>query len=713
MHEAFVAVFGSDGQLHYSSFLGGSADDSADDLAIGPDFAAFVVGYTNSPNFPTTPSAFDSIFSTSSEGFVTKLSTGLEYPVSLTLSPTSAVKTINTNYTLTATVHGDQGGLVPSAIVRFVIDGTAATTTNTCTSDVSGACSVSYTSAVADAQTITAWADMDADGLQDLAEPTSSADLRWLPVHSGILRGTVANDFTGAPIAGITVKIYADEIAGGGTFVTGPDGSFEAVLSPGLYWVQALGAPDFVDEAYPNDPCVPFCGIRSGRPVNVSVNGVTTIAFSVSPATNIRGIVTNAATNQSLPNVNVHIYHADGAIAINTKTDATGQYSVSLPASNYRAFTSGTAGFVDELWDDILCPVGCPLASGTLIVGPVGGVAIADFRLQPQGGGITGRVTDESGQPIAGITAIVFNSSGVGVASAVTSANGEYLTGDLPTGNYFVKTHNTLGFVDELFPNIACATGCVVTTGTGVPHTAGFTGGEADFMLAVGGRIRGTVTGQGNPLPNAPVHVYSGQTGALLFSAVTGGSGSYETPALPLGAYYARTGNTAGYANEGFENVDCALVCDPSTGTPIWVIPGAIATATFDLGPNTPVRESNFIIPELPNGTTPTGLMFFGLTAPGRTTVTASATGPALPSGYSLGDQPVFHTLQTTASFNVGAIVCFVYQGTNFDNLSAIKLLQHQGGAWNDITTSGSPGQHVCGITASLSQFVVVEQTGP
>jgi hypothetical protein len=713
--EGTVVVMGPRGELLYSTFLGGTFNDYVSDVALDATGAIYATGFTQSPNFPVSSGAFDTTLGGPSDHFVTKFSIDLPHPASITVSPKSLTRAIFTNATL-GTVVRDANGAPLAGVVVGIRDSNYSLSFGRCRTGMTGQCFDTYIEFEPGVDTIITWADIDADDVQDPDEPYDVATVTWLAPGTGALHGVVTNTATSAAVAGTAVGVFDAAGAAIGSAITSEDGRFAVNNLPdGFYFARTSGTADLIDELYDDIACETGCAVTSGTAISVGSGLATSIAFSLSPAAALEGVVRNAITNAPIASAQVNVFSSTGAPVANAVTDGNGFYRIdNLGNDLYRARTTNSAGFVDEVFDDISCALGCSITSGTPISTTAGETSFADFGLLPAGGGIAGKIENTAtGEPIPGITAIVFDSVGAGVASAITNANGEYLTGDLPTGTYYVKTANTSGFIDELFDDVHCAVGCMVTNGTVVTHAAWQTGGYANFALDVGGRIRGRVTGEGVPLPNAPVHVYSGQTGALLFSAVTDSSGSYETPALPLGAYYARTGNAAGYANVGFENVDCALVCDPSTGTPIWVIPGAIATATFDLGPNTPVRESNFIIPELPNGTTPTGLMFFGLTAPGRTTVTASATGPALPSGYSLGDQPVFHTLQTTASFNVGAIVCFVYQGTNFDNLSAIKLLQHQGGAWNDITTSGSPGQHVCGITASLSQFVVVEQTGP
>ena len=62
--------------LLYSTYLGGTATDEADGLAIDGAGAAYLAGYTASSNFPTTPGAFDTTWnggSPYSEAFVTKI----------------------------------------------------------------------------------------------------------------------------------------------------------------------------------------------------------------------------------------------------------------------------------------------------------------------------------------------------------------------------------------------------------------------------------------------------------------------------------------------------------------------------------------------------------------------------------------------------------------------------------------------------------------
>jgi YVTN family beta-propeller protein len=79
-HRAYVVKLNPSGvALVYGTFLGGSSDESG--LAIAADNAgnAYVTGRTSSPNFPTSENAFDKTFDgTWSDAFITKLATGAE-----------------------------------------------------------------------------------------------------------------------------------------------------------------------------------------------------------------------------------------------------------------------------------------------------------------------------------------------------------------------------------------------------------------------------------------------------------------------------------------------------------------------------------------------------------------------------------------------------------------------------------------------------------
>jgi hypothetical protein len=103
-YDAFVArVAPGGGSLPYSTFLGGSAYDYPFDVALDGAGSAYVVGRTDSPDFPTTAGAFQQDSGGGSDGWVAKLAwsgslqwctrlggTGFDWPFAIAVSPSGS-----------------------------------------------------------------------------------------------------------------------------------------------------------------------------------------------------------------------------------------------------------------------------------------------------------------------------------------------------------------------------------------------------------------------------------------------------------------------------------------------------------------------------------------------------------------------------------------------------------------------------------------------
>ncbi len=69
--DLFVAKISADGtSLEYLTYLGGSEADQPRDIAVGDDGVAYVVGVTESSDFPTTAACYDASYNGSGDGFV-------------------------------------------------------------------------------------------------------------------------------------------------------------------------------------------------------------------------------------------------------------------------------------------------------------------------------------------------------------------------------------------------------------------------------------------------------------------------------------------------------------------------------------------------------------------------------------------------------------------------------------------------------------------
>jgi hypothetical protein len=75
-YDAFVTRLDTSGSaLLYSTYLGGTAEDGGSDVAVDDSRNAYVTGLTLSPDYPTTPGAYDTTFNGSSDAIVAQLDT--------------------------------------------------------------------------------------------------------------------------------------------------------------------------------------------------------------------------------------------------------------------------------------------------------------------------------------------------------------------------------------------------------------------------------------------------------------------------------------------------------------------------------------------------------------------------------------------------------------------------------------------------------------
>jgi len=72
-----VVKLNADGTgLAYSTFLGGADSDWGSGIAVDSSGAAYVMGGTESSDFPTTTGAFDTTYNAGEDAFVAKLALG-------------------------------------------------------------------------------------------------------------------------------------------------------------------------------------------------------------------------------------------------------------------------------------------------------------------------------------------------------------------------------------------------------------------------------------------------------------------------------------------------------------------------------------------------------------------------------------------------------------------------------------------------------------
>jgi len=129
----------------------------------------------------------------------------------------------------------------------------------------------------------------------------------------------------------------------------------------------------------------------------------------------------------------------------------------------------------------------------------------------------------------------------------------------------------------------------------------------------------------------------------------------------------------------------------------------------------TPIGANVTVTPADPNpavhGTSVT-VIFSEVTVAGITSVASTQSGTQPPTGFSLGDTPVYFEITTSPEtvFTPPITVCIKYTGISFVDESKLRLFHQTGGVWEDVTTSlDTVNDKICGASSSLSPFVPME----
>jgi hypothetical protein len=191
-------------------------------------------------------------------------------------------------------------------------------------------------------------------------------------------------------------------------------------------------------------------------------------------------------------------------------------------------------------------------------------------------GTIAGQVTNQSGEPLAGVwvDACEYSDEPQFCRSGHTKENGEYYVAGLLPGDYRVQTRGE-GYAGEFYNDTyqwPDATPVVVNSGV--------TTGGIDFELALGGSISGTVFDEsGLPLSNIAVDIEEGGYGTC-----TDENGNYRMSGMLLGTYTLVAGrdfcNPHNYIEGRIENVELTEATPDVDGVDFKLILGGSISGT-------------------------------------------------------------------------------------------------------------------------------------
>jgi uncharacterized surface anchored protein len=277
------------------------------------------------------------------------------------------------------------------------------------------------------------WNGQPTFGSADAVAVTAATDTPGVDATldmGGSISGTVTDESTGSPLAGVEVSTFS--LMGWG-FVgsasTDASGNYTvAGLAAGNYRVRFYAPPDAA-EWWDGQP-----DFGSADPVTVTAATDTPgVDATLDMGGSISGTVTEASAGNPLTDAHINVYDASGYLAGGTMTDASGHYMLGgLAAGDYRvAFWA--ASYAVEWWN------GQPTFASADPVAVTVGVDTPGVDAVLVGGSLSGTVTEQAtGNPLTGVYIGVYDTSGNWAGGTTTNSLGTYTLGNLLGGYYKV-----------------------------------------------------------------------------------------------------------------------------------------------------------------------------------------------------------------------------------------------------------------------------------
>ncbi|MCX6583459.1 MAG: carboxypeptidase regulatory-like domain-containing protein [Candidatus Aminicenantes bacterium] len=388
-----------------------------------------------------------------------------------------------------------------------------------------------------------------------------------------IISGRVT-DVSGSGIP--NVQASAQEVADNSWYAgtSDADGYYEIVgLRPGNYKVDfyTQNAGNYIEEWY-ND--------------KVSFENADTILLSakqtignIDAQLNTGSIISGRVTDISgsgIPNVRASAQDVVDRWGNSGTSDANGYYAITgLKPGSYKVefHTQNAGNYLEEWYNDKASFEN----ADTILLSANQTIDNIDAQLA-EGGIVSGRVMDESGNGIKDIEVDIFNLSHSNVAASVTDSEGNYSVGGIPGGNYkifFSGYHQN--YVPEYYNDKT-----TFDTADQVTVTVGQTTPGIDAQLALGGMISGRITdANGNGIANVGANVHNQNNEILYQHGYADSLGYYRIYGIPAGTYKVHfTCYDLNYISEWYNDKNSYETADPVIVTVGQTTPGIDAQLT-------------------------------------------------------------------------------------------------------------------------------------
>lgn len=317
-----------------------------------------------------------------------------------------------------------------------------------------------------------------------------------LTPNPGVLTGTVRDAQTLQPLADTLVRVINNQGTIVATVQTSVDGTyFIPGLTEGSYTVSAINT-----------------GYQSLlQQVNIQPNSTFVLDFNLlaNPAT-LSGTVVDAITGSPLTGVIIEVYVSGTDILVRrVLTDENGDYLI-------EGLSQGTFDVKAQLQD-------YAISVSTVFLSP-GESEELNIALVPFPAMVQGTIRDAVTQdPISGaLIKVVIPNTDFVVGSIITSSDGTYSIGNLPSGSYNVVI-SAEGYATEVIPVILVPNGTETVNANLDPNPAGITGSVLNAQTSAA-------------IPGALVRVFNSD-GVFITSTLTDDNGFYAIPGLAQGQY--------------------------------------------------------------------------------------------------------------------------------------------------------------------------------
>lgn len=292
----------------------------------------------------------------------------------------------------------------------------------------------------------------------------------------------------------------------------------------------------------------------------------------------ITGTVRDSVSGAAIAGATVQLVYSSN-VPVTAVTGADGTYRIDrLTTDKYYLRVTSPAG-ITTLYPATECS-GCTGKTPEPVQVTGGYVTSGvDFSVRA-GARFRGRVTNDTGNPVAEVRISIVDANLRQLASGVTAADGTYITSPgLPEGTYYAVADPAFGtsYTRSIYGYGACyndpyvyAIQCKATIGTALTAAPPTTTPGIDFRLSTLPRISGHVVDVHRlPIRGVPVTIYN-ESGIVNHHTVTDSTGAYLSRPLGPGRYFATAdGSGTNYVSQTWHNQVCAPACDVLSGRAI------------------------------------------------------------------------------------------------------------------------------------------------